>query len=149
MFPDQIRPEEVILVWQAASVAADVVKSELEQAVQKQSHERVAILKRGAKFFVVAAMATILHERNGKTFLNKLPGDVAVSRATGQRLKNYATIALEWYVEAMQEVTGAGLEVSTVVRSQDNWAKIRQKLEAKWKVYSLAKHVVEDALPKL
>ncbi|MGD0202057.1 MAG: AIPR family protein [Bryobacteraceae bacterium] len=149
VFPDQIRPEEVILVWQAASVAADVVKSELEQAVQKQSHERVAILKRGAKFFVLAAMAIILHERNGKTFLNKLRGDVAVSRTTGQRLKNYATMALEWYVEAMQEVTGAGSEVSTVVRSQDYWAKIRQRLEAKWKVYSLAKNVVEDALPKL
>jgi len=149
VFPDQIRPEEVILVWQAASVAADIVKSELEQAVQRQVHERVAILKRGAKFFVLAAMAIILHERNGKTFLNKLKGDVAVSKATGQRLKNYATMALEWYVEAMQEVTGAGIEVSTLVRSQESWAKIRQKLEAKWKVYSLAKNVVEDALQKL
>jgi hypothetical protein len=149
VFPDQIRPQEVILIWQAASVAADVVKSELEQAVQKQVHERVAILKRGAKFFVLAAMAIILHERNGKTFLNKLKGDVAVSKATGQRLKNYATMALEWYVEAMQEATGAGSEVSTLVRSQESWAKIRQKLEAKWKVYSLAKNVLEDALQKL
>jgi hypothetical protein len=94
-------------------------------------------------------MAIILHERNGKTFLNKLKGDVAVSKATGQRLKNYATIALEWYVEAMHEATGAGVEVSTAVRSQEYWAKLRQKIEAKWKVYSLAKNVVEDALQKL
>lgn len=110
---------------------------------------RVAILKRGAKFFVLATMAIILHARNGKTFLNKLKGDIAVSKRTGQRLKNYATMALEWYVEAMQEVTNAGTEVSTIVRSQDFWSKIRQKIEAKWKVYNLAKNVVEDALPKL
>ena len=117
--------------------------------MQKQAPERVVILKRGAKFFVLAAMAIILHERNGKTFLNKLKGEVAVSKTTGQRLKNYATMALEWYVEAMQEATGGGSEVSTLVRSQESWAKIRQKVEAKWKVFSLAKNVVEDALQKL
>jgi AIPR protein len=149
VFPDQIRPEEIILVWQAASVAAEAVKRALERDVQRNAYERVAILKRGAKFFVLAAMAIVLHERNGKTFLNKLRGDVAVSKTTGQRLKNYATMALEWYVEVMQEMESGGLEVSTIVRSHDNWSKIRQKLEAKWTVYSLAKKVVEDALPKL
>jgi hypothetical protein len=125
------------------------VKKELEDAARKQAPQRVAILKRGAKFFVVAAMATVLHERNGKTFINKLKGEVAVSKATGQRLKNYATVALEWYVEAMQEAIDTGAEVSTLVRSQDHWAKIRQRLEGKWKVYSLAKKVVEDSLPVL
>jgi hypothetical protein len=149
VFPDQIRPEEVVLVWQAASAAADLVKKELEDAVQNQAHQRVAILKRGAKFFVVAAMAIVLHERNGKTFLNKLKGEVAVSKATEQRLRNYASIGLEWYVEAMQEAIDAGAEVSTLVRSQDSWTKIRQRLQGKWKVYSLAKKVVEDALPVL
>ncbi len=149
VFPNQIRPEEVVLVWQAATVAADLVKKELEEAVQKEAHQRVAVLKRGAKFFVVAAMSIVLHERNGKTFLNKLKGEVAVSKATEQRLKNYGTVALEWYVEAMQEAVDSGTEVSTLVRSQDHWTRIRQRLEAKWKVYSLAKKVVEDSLPVL
>lgn len=149
VFPDQIRPEEVVLVWQAATVASNLVKKELEDAARKQAPQRVAVLKRGAKFFVVAAMAIVLHERNGNTFINKLKGEVAVSKATEQRLKNYATVALEWYVEAMQEAIDAGAEVSTLVRSQDHWAKIRQRLEGKWKVYSLAKKVVEDSLPVL
>lgn len=149
VFPNQIRPEEVVLVWQAANVAADLVKKELENAAQQQNNQRVAILKRGAKFFVLAAMAIVLHERNGKTFLNKLKGEVAVSHATEQRLKNYATIALEWYVEAMREAIDAGAEVTTLVRSQDQWTKIRQRVEGKWKVYSLAKKVVADALPVL
>lgn len=149
VFPDQIRAEEVVLVWQAASVAANLVKKELERAVQDADLTRVAILKRGAKFFVLAAMAIILHERNGKTFLNKLKSEVAVSKATEIRLKNYATIALEWYVEAMQEMVDLGNEVTTLVRSHDWWIKIRLKVQSKWKVYSLAKKVVEDALPVL
>jgi len=149
VFPNQLRPEEVVLVWQAANVAAALVKSELETAVQDEELGRIGILKRGAKFFVVAAMAIILHERNGKTFLNKLKADVAVSKTTEARLKNYATVALEWYVEAMQELIDTGTEVTTLVRSQDWWAKIRQKLQSKWKVYSLAKKVVNDSLPTL
>lgn len=149
VFPDQIRAEELVLVWQAASVAATVVKRELEQAVQDQQLGRVAILKRGAKFFVLAAMAIILHERNGKTFLNKLKADVAISKTTETRLRNYATIALEWYVEAMQELVDAGNEVTTLVRSQEWWMKIRERIQSKWKVYSLAKKVVEDSLPRL
>lgn len=64
-------------------------------------------------------------------------------------MKNYATVALEWYVEAMQEAVDSGTEVSTLVRSQDHWTRIRQRLEAKWKVYSLAKKVVADSLPVL
>jgi hypothetical protein len=149
VFPDQIRPEEVVLVWQAASAAADLVKMELERAAQGGEQQRVAILKRGAKFFVVGAMAIILHERNGKTFLNKLKPEVAVSKTTEGRLKNYATVGLEWYLEIMQELVDGGAEVTTLVRSQDSWTKIRQRLQSKWRVYSLSKKVVEDALPVL
>jgi hypothetical protein len=149
VFPDQIRPEEVVLVWQAGEVAASVVKKELAQAVEKEEHQRISILKRGAKFFVLACLAIILHERNGKTFLNKLKAEVAVSKATEDRLSNYASIALEWYVESMIEIADAGTEVTTIVRSQEHWSKIRQKVQSKWKVYSISKKVMEGALPVL
>lgn len=149
VFPNQIRAEEIVLVWQAASVVAKLVKSELEAAVHAGDKPRVAILKRGAKFFVVAAVAIVLHERNGQTFLNKLKAATASSKATEERLRNYAKISLEWYVEAMQELIELGNEVSTLVRSQEYWAKIRPRLVSKWKTYSLAKKVVEEALPKL
>ena len=149
VFPSQIRPEEVVLVWQAACAAADVVKRALEEAVQEEQASRIAILKRGAKFFVLAAMAIILHERNGKTFLNKLKPEVAVSKATEGRLANYATMALVWYVEVMEELSSLGTEVATLVRSQEHWAKIRQRLHSKWKIYSLAKTVMRDSLPVL
>jgi len=149
VFPNQIRPEEVVLVWQAAAAAAQRVKKELEVAVQDGQDDRVSILKRGAKFFVLAVMALILHERNGKTFLNKLKREVACSRATEARLRNYATMALEWYVEIVSELVDGGTEITTLVRSQDYWTKIQARVLSKWKVYSLAKKVVEDSLPRL
>lgn len=149
VFPAQIRTEEIVLVWQAGSVATELVKEELEKAVQEDNQQRVAILKRGAKFFVLAAMAIILHERNGNTFLNKLKPEVAVSKHTEARLHNYAQVALEWYVEGMQELVDAGTEVSTLVRSQEWWTKLRQKLISKWRVYSLAKKVVQESLPAI
>lgn len=149
VFPDQIRAEEVVLVCQAASAAAELVKKELEEAVQKDLPERVAILKRGAKFFVLSVMAIVLHERNGKTFLNRLKGEVAVSKATEGRLRNYAAVALQWYVEAMEELIEAGTEASTLVRSQESWKKIASKIVGRWKVFSLAKDVVKGALPEL
>jgi hypothetical protein len=149
VFPDQIRAEEVVLIWQAAMAAASLVKTELEDAVQKDDAVRTSILKRGAKFFVLSAMSTILHARNGKTFLNTIKSDVAVSKKTEARLRNYATVALEWYVEAMTELMDSGNEASTLVRSQEWWAKIRAKIESKWKTYALAKEVVKESLPAL
>ena len=53
VFPNQLRAEEVVLVWQAGCIAASLVKKELEKAVQDEQVSRVSVLKRGAKFFVV------------------------------------------------------------------------------------------------
>jgi len=104
IFPPQIRPEEVVLIWQAGRIAKELVKEQLEEAIEHEDETRVSILKRGAAFFVVATMGILLHERNGQTFLNNLKSEVATSKKTIQRLRNYATVALEWYVEAINGV---------------------------------------------
>ena len=149
VFPSQIRAEEVVLAWQAGRVTKDLVKSELEQAAQNEDEERVSILKRGATFFTLGVMGILLHERNGKTFLNKLAPEVATSKATIERLKKYATISLEWYVETMSDLISAGGNISSLVRTQEGWQKIRPRILSKWKVFQVAKNVMEDALPKL
>ena len=149
VFPSQIRPEEIVLIWQAGRVAADLVKAELSAAAQGGDLDRVAILKRGGAFFVLAVMGYILHQRNGATFLNKLRPEVAVSKATVQRLRNYAALSLEFYTEAMRDLISVGSEVAELVRSQTGWQKILPKIESRWKVYRLSKKVMESALPAL
>ena len=94
-------------------------------------------------------MGVLLHERNGQTFLNKLKAEVAASKTTTRRLENYATVSLEWYVEVMTELVAAGDEVASLVRSQSGWQKIKPKIIAKWKVYRLARKLMEESLPKL
>lgn len=149
VFPPQIRAEELVLVWQAGKVAKDLVKKELEAALISGNAPRTAILKRGAPFFVLAIVGVLLHARNGQTFLNSLKAEVAASKATTRRLSNYATIALEWYVEVANELVTAGDEIASLVRSQSGWNKMKPKIEAKWKIYSLSRKLMEEALPKL
>ena len=138
-----------MLAWQAGSIATAVVKEALEQAVANDDEQGVAILKRGGKFFALAAMGLILHERNGKTFLNKLKPEVATSKATEKRLRNYATIAMEWYVNAAKDLIKLGHEVTTIVRSPEHWKSISQKIKSNWNVYKLSRKIMEEALPKL
>jgi hypothetical protein len=149
IYPAQIRAEEVVLAWQSGEVCAALVKSELEAAVAGGDEQRVAILKRGAKFFVLATMSVILHQRNGATFLNSIKGDVATSKKTQERLTKYAVVALEWYVELMGNLVSAGGNIASLVRSPDAWLKIHPLIISKWKVFSLAKAIVEATLPKL
>jgi hypothetical protein len=106
-------------------------------------------LKRGGTFFVLAVMGYILHQRNGATFLNKIRPEVAVSKATVQRLQNYAALSLEFYTEVMRDLLGVGSGVAELVRSQTGWQKILPKVESRWKVYRLSKKVMESALPAL
>ncbi len=148
VFPSDLRVEEVVLAWQAGKVASALVKEELRQAATDGDDTRVAVLKRGATFFVLATMGVIMHQRNGAIFLNKLRAEVAASATTEQRLRNYATVPLEWYVEAMTELA-SDKDVATHVRTQDGWLKIKPKIISKWKVYSLSSKVMEEALPKL
>jgi hypothetical protein len=70
-------------------------------------------------------------------------------KTTTRRLQNYATISLEWYVEIMAELVAAGEEIASLVRSQSGWQKIKPKVAGKWKVYRLARRVMEESLPKL
>ena len=149
VFPPQIRPEEVVLIWQAGRVARELVKDELEQAIEQEDETRVSILKRGAAFFVVAIVGILLHERNGQTFLNNLRPEVATSKKTIQRLHNYATVGLEWYVEVIGGLIHSDADVASLVRTQEGWVKMLPRIQSKWKVYRLSRKAMEEALPKL
>lgn len=149
VFPAQVRAEEVALAWQAGNVAKDLVKVELAAAAKGEDKRRLAILKRGATFFTLAIMGILLHERNGNVFLNKLKPEVAGSKKTAKRLKNYAQISLEWHVEAASDLVDSGNEIASIVRSQEGWNKIQPRVRSKWKVFSVARAVMEAALPKL
>jgi hypothetical protein len=149
VFPDDIRAEKVMIVWQAAEAAENSVREAISEAATRGDQDESRILRQGGKLFVLSVMAIILRERNGATFLPRLKREVAGSKATAARLDPYAKLATVWYVQAIKGFLGGGAILSQLVRSQDFYPKLRDQIIANWKVQSMSKTWVEDAMPKL
>jgi hypothetical protein len=149
IFPADLRIEEAILAWLAGDAAEEAVKTAIADANERGEQVRSLILRRGAKLFTIAVMATILAERNGPTYLSQITRETASSKANRQRLAAYAKLAVEWYAEIMQDLIDAGTDLNVLIRTQDTFAKIRTKVVSKWKVQAMSPKWVDDALPKL
>lgn len=149
VFPSDLRIEHAILAWQAGEAAERVVREAIVHAAAREDVEEVRILKRGGKLFVLAVVGTILKERNGGVYLAKVKRDVASSRATADRLAKYARVAVAWYVQAMKDMLATGADLPQVVRSQDQFPKVRDRVLTMWRVQSMSDAWLKDALPKL
>jgi hypothetical protein len=94
-------------------------------------------------------MAVILNERNGSTYLGRLKREVVTSNRIKEPLERYSQLSMIWYVQAVKDLISSGLPLSQIVRSQEMFQKIRDKILTNWKVQSMSKAWVDDALPKL
>lgn len=149
VFPSDLRVEEAIVAWLGGDAAAEAVKNAISEAKQQDLPKRSLILRRGGTIFTLAVMGTILAERNGAAYLTRIARETASSDANRKRLSAYATLAVEWYVEVMQDLIDSGTDLNTLIRTQDTFSKIRSKVLSKWKVQVLSQRWVDDALPKL
>jgi hypothetical protein len=148
VFPQDLRVEEVLLAWQAGEAAEVAVSRALIEARQVNDHQRVRILGRGGKTFVLAVMAIIPDARNGPEYIGRLRREVAGSRNTRHDLDIYAKVALSYYGEIMEDRIEAGNDLNQMVRSEDSFERIRSRVKSKWERDRLAAPFVE-ALPKL
>lgn len=150
VFPHDIRVEEVVLVWQCGKIAEELIRSEMADAAKRGDEGRLRILKRGSKMFLVATMALILERRNGKHYLGKLSYEKASSKKTRARLKGYAVVALEWYIELLSELVDTGGDLATLIKSQEDfYPKLKGRIESKWKIQKLSKTWLNEALEEL
>jgi hypothetical protein len=79
----------------------------------------------------------------------KLKREVAGSNRTRDRLAAYAAIAVVWYAQAIKDLLVLGSDLVQLVRSQDSFPKIRDRVLAQWRVQSMSQTWVDDALPRL
>lgn len=149
VFPSDLRIEEAIVAWLAGDAAEQVVKTAIADSKQFEDPHRSLILRRGAKLFTLAVMGTILTERNGEMYLVRVARSSASSTANRQRLSRYSTVALEWYIEAMQDLIAGGADLNSLIRSQDTFSRIRSKVKSRWRVQSLSTQWVDDVLPRI
>ena len=148
VFPQDLRAEEALLAWQAGEAAEEAVAAALVEARQDGDQQRVRILSRGGKTFVLAVMAIVIEERNGPQYVSRLERTVAGSRNTRRDLDVYAKVAISYYVEIMEDRIEAGHDVNQMVRSEESFVRVRSRVKSKWRRDSLAAPFV-DALPKL
>lgn len=149
VFATDLRVEQAMLSWLGGEVAEEAVREAIKEAAARDEKDEVRILKRGGKMFVLAVMAIILAERNGTAYLARLKRDVAGSNKTRERLLQYAKLAVIWYVQVVKDLLETGADLSQLVRTQESFPRIRDKVLAYWKVQSMSKAWVEDALPRL
>ena len=125
------------------------MRNAIQDAVQRSQEDEVRILKRGGKMFVLAVMAFVLAERNGTAYLDRLKRQVAGSSKTRDRLAAYGNVAVVWYVQAVKDLLATGADLPQLVRAQESFPRVRDKVLAQWKVQSMSKSWVDEALPKL
>ncbi len=148
-FPADLRAERLILTWMAGEAAENAVGSALKSALEKGELDKIRILKQGGKLFVLAALSLILRERNGANYLDKIKRDVVGSKNTRDRLLKYAELAVILYVQAARDTVANGAIFSKVLRSQDSYPRVQDKIRTYWEMQSMSKTWVEDVLPKL
>jgi len=151
VFPADISAEKAILVWRAGELAEEMVRTEIADAISSGDELQAKILRRGGKLFVLYVASLVLAERNGASFVQRIKREVVVSKKTTDRLRAYLKIAVVWYVESMREILGRGQShgLNQVLRAQETSQLIKQSVIAKWKVQSMSRSWLDDALPKL
>jgi hypothetical protein len=74
---------------------------------------------------------------------------VAGSNHTRDRLAKYAELAVIIYVQAMKDTLANGATLSKIVRSQQDYLKVKERVMTFWKMQSMNRKWVDEVLPKL
>lgn len=149
IFPTDLSGLEAIFIWQSAEAIAAAVNAAKLRAAERGMEERLRILKRGAHILAISVLAVVLRERNGSTYVNRIKMETACSKATRERLDKYATVSVSWYLEIVGDLLSNGVDLTKMIRSQQIFQRVEDKLHSKWEIQSASKRWVDDALPMI
>ena len=147
VFPNDTTGADVLWAWtlgQAVERAIKKYRNDLEpdEAV-------VAILRRGARFFVVAICAQLLRLRNGEDVFAKVDAERVLDKAMATRLDKYALLGVAYYVAIMRSLIEAGNDLGTLLRNTDTSVVLEQRVKERMFEQELAPKALDEALPKL
>jgi hypothetical protein len=146
VFPKDMRCEDVLFSHVCGELSRRITTQEIAKGLKDQNN----ILKKGGAFFVLAVMATILHERNGAAFLGQLDASGIMSKRMRVRLENYGIFSLNQYVQAARdEAAIQQQEFSTLVRSPEFFDKVRERIRRNYSQLALSPKWLNDALPRI
>jgi hypothetical protein len=147
VFPNDTTGADVLWAWaiaQASQRAIDQYKASLspDETVS-------AILRRGARFFVVASCAHLLRLRNGDEVFSKVSVERLTDKAMIDRLNKYALISVSWYVGIMRGLVASGNDLGTLLRNSDTSALLEQQVKERLFEQEVAPKALDEALPRL
>ena len=147
VFPNDTSASEVLWAWslgQAAERAIKHYKDELEP-----DETSLAILRRGARFFVTAVAAQLLRTRNGDDVFAKVDGERVLDKAMQARIDSYSRLAVAWYVSTMRTMVEAGTELPTLLKNTDTGETIERRVKERMFEQGLAPKALDETLPLL
>lgn len=148
VFPADMSVEEVIFCWQAADAATESVKERQSEEPTEDNQASLRILRRGGRMYILSVMGVLLRARNGTPYLSRLSREQVGSKETRRRLVPYAKLATQWYVDATKELLESGGELPVLLRSQETYGRLKEKVLRYWATYSLSDVWLNTTLPE-
>ncbi len=147
VFPNDTSSADLLWAWsigQASERAISKYKDDLDL-----DDTAIAILRRGARFFVLAIAAHLLRLRNGADVFAKVEAERVLDKAMIKRLDNYALLAVSYYVSIMRSLVDGGTELSTLLKNTETSVLIERRVKERLFEQELAPKALDEALPKL
>jgi hypothetical protein len=120
VFPEDIDAKVLLFVWQVGEVVRGLVRRKLAHAVDEGDFEKVRVLRKGCRIYLIAVVESLLRLRNGDTYLSRVADGRMLGSNRLQKLEKYCEWALDWYEDAVGRFLEDGkTDLATLVRQED------------------------------
>lgn len=147
VFTPDTNSADLLWAWALGKATEAAVPDVREQLGGDELGE--AILKRGARFFIVSIAAQLLRERNGDDFVARVGVENLFSKSMGARLAKYAALATLYYVQIMRSLVDSAGEIGTMIRRPETADDIEIGIKERLIAERLAPKALDERLPKL
>lgn len=150
VFPEDIDARVLLFVWQIGELVRHLVREQVAKAASNSDFDRVRILRKGCRIYLIAVVESLLRLRNGDTYLSRVADGRTFGSNRLQKLNKYCEWALDWYEEAVGRLLEDGRsDLSTLVRQEDFIERVLTQVRREYQRMQRAKKYFEEAIPKL
>lgn len=147
VFPPDTTAEDLLWAWAVGQLTESAIPEIRDQL--EDDELGIAILKRGARFFVVSIAAQLLRERNGEDFVARVGVENLFSKNMQSKLFKYAALATLFYVQIMRGLVSSAGDIGTRIRRPETAKEIEVGVRERLIAERLSPGALDERLPKL
>ncbi len=150
VFPEDIDAKVLPFVWQIGEIVRDLVREEVAKAAAESDFDKVRILRKGCRIYLIAVVELLLRLRNGDTYLSRAADGRIFGSNRLPKVKKYCAWALDWYEVAVGRLLEDGKsDLNTLVRQEDFIDRVLAQVRREYQRVQRAERFFEEAFPKL